>query len=32
MFWTGRGGNAIFALRCCCLSGKFGAYWEEPAA
>ncbi|MBV8729573.1 MAG: ISKra4 family transposase, partial [Acidobacteriia bacterium] len=29
MFWTARGANAIIALRCCCLSGNFEAYWEE---
>ena len=29
MFWTVRGANAIIALRCSCLSGKFEAYWEE---
>jgi hypothetical protein len=27
-----RGANAIIALRCCCLSGEFEAYWEERAA
>ena len=32
MFWTVRGANAMIALRCCCLSGKFGAYWEERAS
>jgi hypothetical protein len=32
MFWTVRGANAIIALRCCCLSGKFEGYWEERAA
>jgi hypothetical protein len=32
MFWTVFGANAIIALRCCCLSGKFEAYWEERAA
>jgi hypothetical protein len=32
MFWTVRGANAIIALRCCCLSGKFEAYWEERAS
>ena len=32
MFWTVRGANAIIALRCCCLSGKFESYWEERAA
>jgi hypothetical protein len=28
MFWTVRGANAIIALRCCYLSGKFNDYWE----
>ena len=28
MFWTVRGANAIIALRCCRLSGKFEDYWE----
>ena len=28
MFWTVRGANAILALRCCRLSGKFEDYWE----
>ena len=32
MFWTVRGANAIIALRCCCLSGKFEDYWEERAS
>jgi hypothetical protein len=32
MFWTVRGANAIIALRCCCLSGKFEDYWEYRAA
>jgi hypothetical protein len=32
MFWTVRGANAIIALRCCCASGKFEAYWEDRAA
>jgi hypothetical protein len=32
MFWTVRGADAIIALRCCCLSGKFEGYWEERAA
>jgi hypothetical protein len=31
MFWTVRGAHAIIALRCCCLSGKFQAYWKERA-
>lgn len=29
MFWTGRGANAIIALRCNRLSGKFEDYWES---
>jgi len=28
MFWTVRGANAIIALRCCRLSGRFEDYWE----
>jgi hypothetical protein len=28
MFWTVRGANAILALRCCCLNGRFENYWE----
>jgi hypothetical protein len=28
MFWTVRGANAIIALRCCQVSGKFEDYWE----
>ena len=34
MFWTVRGANAILALRCCHLNGRFEDYWEErrPAA
>ncbi len=34
MFWTVRGANAIIALRCCRISGKFEDYWEarSPAA
>lgn len=32
MFWTVRGANAIIALRCCCISGKFENYWEERAS
>jgi hypothetical protein len=31
MFWTVSGANAIIALRCCCISGTFEAYWEERA-
>jgi hypothetical protein len=29
MFWTVRGANAIIALRCCQLSGRFEDYWES---
>jgi hypothetical protein len=29
MFWTLRGANAIIALRCTCLSGKFDDYWAS---
>lgn len=29
MFWTVRGANAILALRCCQLNGRFEDYWEE---
>lgn len=33
MFWTRRGANAILALRCCHLNGRFEDYWEtRPAA
>ena len=32
MFWTIRGANAIIALRCCCLSGRFEDYWEARRA
>lgn len=33
MFWTVRGANAILALRCCHLNGRFEDYWEaRPAA
>jgi hypothetical protein len=32
MFWTRRGANAIIALRCCRLSGKFEDYWETRRA
>ena len=28
MFWTVRGANAILALRCCWLNGRFENYWE----
>ena len=30
MFWTVRGANAIIALRCCHLNGRFEDYWERP--
>ena len=30
MFWTVRGANAILALRCCHLNGRFEDYWEAP--
>ena len=29
MFWTVRGANAIVALRCCELNGRFENYWED---
>lgn len=29
MFWTVRGANAIVALRCCHLNGRFEDYWER---
>ena len=29
MFWNVRSANAIIALRCCQLSGKFEDYWES---
>lgn len=32
MFWTVRGANAIIALRCCYLSGRFEDYWESRRA
>ena len=32
MFWTVRGANAILALRCCRLSGRFEDYWEARRA
>ncbi len=28
MFWPVRGANAIIALRCCRLNGRFEDYWE----
>jgi hypothetical protein len=27
-----RGANAIIALRCCSISGKFEGYWEARAS
>jgi len=32
MFWTVRGANAILALRCCHLNGRFADYWEDRRA
>ena len=32
MFWTVRGANAIIALRCCHLNGRFENYWEDRRA
>ena len=32
MFWTVRGANAITALRCCRLNGRFEDFWEEARA
>ena len=32
MFWTLRGANAILALRCCQLNGRFEDYWETRLA
>jgi hypothetical protein len=32
MFWTARGANAIIALRCNRLSGKFEDYWASRSA
>ncbi|MEO8131204.1 MAG: ISKra4 family transposase [Bryobacteraceae bacterium] len=32
MFWTLRGANAIIALRCCYLNGRFEDYWENRRA
>ena len=32
MFWTVRGANAILALRCCYLDGRFEDYWEGRRA
>jgi hypothetical protein len=32
MFWTVRGANAIIALRCCRINGRFEDYWEQYRA
>ena len=32
MFWTVRGANAILALRCCQINGRFEHYWETRRA
>ena len=32
MFWTLRGANAILALPCCHLNGRFEDYWEACRA
>jgi hypothetical protein len=32
MHWTAAGANAITALRCCHLSGRFEAFWERRSA
>ncbi len=32
MFWTVRAANAILALRCCHLNGRFEDYWEARKA
>lgn len=32
MFWTVTGANAILALRCCRLSGRFEDFWERRAS
>jgi hypothetical protein len=32
MHWTVRGSNAIIALRCCRLSGRFQDFWERRTA
>ena len=29
MFWTVRGANAIIALRCCRINGRFEEFWEQ---
>ena len=32
MHWTVDGANAILALRCSVLSGRYADYWERRAA
>ena len=32
MRWTVRGANAIIALRCCTLSGRWEQFWEARCA
>lgn len=32
MFWTVRGANAVIALRCCRINGRFEDYWEQDRA
>ncbi|MBY0504482.1 MAG: hypothetical protein K2X03_11260 [Bryobacteraceae bacterium] len=32
MFWTVNAANAIIALRCCHLNGRFETYWEDRSA
>ena len=32
MHWTVNGANAIIALRCCVLSGRFEDFWERRSA
>ena len=32
MRWTVAGANAILALRCCILSGRFEDFWERRAS
>lgn len=32
MLWTVRGANAIIALRCAILSGRFADFWERRSA
>jgi len=32
MFWTVRGANAIIALRCCRINGRFEDYWGQHRA